>query len=83
MSERLTRFLAELAKDPRKAEALWEDLETSLAGADLTEEEKEIIRSGDVEKLRSMTGVTIMSSISTVTRPKPTQTRKPTEKPET
>ncbi len=74
MSERITRFLADLSKDPQKAEALWEDPEAFLAGAELTEEEKELVRSGDAERLRNALGHPLFyGSISTATNRPPGQ----------
>lgn len=74
MSERITRFLADLSKDPQKVEELWENPEAFLTGAELTEEEKELVRSGDAERLRKAMGYPLFfGSISTSTTPPPGQ----------
>ena len=52
MSERLTRFLIDLSKDPDRMEEFSRDPDLVLAGYDLTEEEKRIAKSGDRERIR-------------------------------
>ena len=71
MSERITRFLAELSRDPQKAEEFWEDPGATLDGADLTDDDREIIRAGDAERLRDIVGFSMYSSVSTNPNPRP------------
>ena len=52
MTEEAKQFLLELSKDPVKMEEFWKDPDTLLATTNLTAEEKDVLRSGDPERLK-------------------------------
>lgn len=53
MSEKLARFLRNLSLDPSLLEAFEADPDNILADADLSEDDKRFLRSGDREHWRS------------------------------
>ena len=48
----LNAFVLELSRDPHKVDALRRDPEAAMAEAQLSDEDKEILRSGDVDGFR-------------------------------
>lgn len=72
MSERIARFLTSLSQDPYKLDSFLDDPGPLLAASDLTPEERDVLRSGDPEKIRASLGelgVLATSTSSTVTYP--------------
>ena len=53
MSNEFIRYMIELGNDPDRVARLRSDPDAELADADLSEEEKEIIRSRDPVRIRS------------------------------
>ena len=51
MSEKAARFLIALSRDPAGMDAFAKDPDLVLAGADLTDEDREVVRSGDVKRI--------------------------------
>lgn len=51
MSEKAARFLIALSQDPAGMDAFSKDPDLVLAGADLTDEDREVVRSGDVKRI--------------------------------
>jgi hypothetical protein len=56
MSERVTDFLIMLSKDPVKLDAFLDDPEPVLEESGLTREERELLLSGDTERIRAYIG---------------------------
>jgi hypothetical protein len=56
MSEKAKQFLVELSKDPVKMEDFWKDPDAFLVSADLTAEEKDVLGSGDSERIQELVG---------------------------
>jgi hypothetical protein len=57
MSEKAKQFMIELAKDPVRMEEFRKNPDDFLATADLTAEEKDVLRSGDSERIQNLIGV--------------------------
>lgn len=55
----LVEFLSKLGSDPALAEAFSKDPETTMTKAGLTAEEMVMVRNGDVESLKSVTGTSV------------------------
>ena len=51
MSEKAARFLIALSQDPAGMEAFSKDPDLVLAGADLTDEDRDVVRSGDMKRI--------------------------------
>lgn len=66
LSEKLTKFMLELSKDPSKVEAIQVDPESILASADLSPEEKEVIRSRNQAQLQQLLDPSLMLSPGSV-----------------
>jgi hypothetical protein len=66
LSEKLTRFMLELSKNPSKVEAIQIDPESILALADLSLEEKEVIRGRNQAQLQQLLDPSLMLSPSSV-----------------
>jgi hypothetical protein len=56
MSERVTRFLVSLSKDVLRMAEFGKNPDQVLADADLTEEQKTLLKSGDARRIRSYIG---------------------------
>lgn len=56
MSEKAKQFMIELSKDAVKMEEFWRDPDAFLATADLTAEEKDVLRSRDPERIQALLG---------------------------
>lgn len=56
MSERVAEFLIMLSKDPVKLDAFLDDPRPLLQGSGLTGEERELLLSGDPERIRAYIG---------------------------
>lgn len=54
----LVEFLSKLGSDPALAEAFSKDPETVMTKANLSDDEKALIRTGDLEAIKASTGVT-------------------------
>lgn len=80
MSHNAVRFLAELSQDPVSMEDYWKDPDSFLAAADLTAEEKEVLRSGDAARLEGLLGRSSPLLMSQIHFPNPFK-RKPKPKP--
>lgn len=81
MSEKANRFLIELSQDPVKMEDYWKDPDSLLAAADLTAEEKEILRSGNPARLEALFGPLRCNTEVERPNPKPKPRPKPRPKP--
>lgn len=83
MSQNAIRFLVELSQDPVKMEDYWKDPDSLLSAADLTAGEREILRSGDPERLETLFGpfITMGIGIKPHPKPKPRPKPKPASKP--
>ncbi len=69
MSEKAKQFLVELSKDPVKMEDFWKDPDAFLVSADLTAEEKDILRSRDSERIQELVGPLAISWVDQVPFP--------------
>jgi Aromatic-ring-opening dioxygenase LigAB, LigA subunit len=85
MSDRLTRFLISLSQDADGMAAFADDPELVLSRADLTPEEKEVVRRGDAEaiyqRMEMETGIRLAipesNSNSNIQKPRPPKPPKP------
>ena len=55
----LVEFLSKLGSDPALADAYTKDPEATMTQAGLTDEEKVMVKKGDVESLKAATGVSV------------------------
>ena len=85
MSDRVARFLVSLSQDPFLTEEFAREPDLVLAGADLTEEDKKVLRSGDPAAIRSYVGfkgfTVQMTEESCVVKPPPPPPPPPPNKP--
>jgi hypothetical protein len=56
MPERVTRFLVSLSQDVLRTAEFGKDPDHILAGTDLTEEQKVLLKSGDARRIRNYLG---------------------------
>lgn len=56
MTEKVKQFLIELSKDPVKMEDFWKNPDAFLNSSDLSDEERDILRSGDSERIQGLLG---------------------------
>lgn len=59
----LVDFLSKLGSDPALAEAFSKDPETVMTNANLSDEEKQLIRSGDSKAIAERTGISLTHMI--------------------
>lgn len=56
MSKKAARFIAKLSKDPKKAEQFKKDPDAAMKGADLSAEDRAVLRTKDTKKIRKHLG---------------------------
>jgi hypothetical protein len=56
MSKKAAAFVAKLSKDPKKAEHFKKDPDGAMKGEDLGEDDKNVLRTKDTEKIRKHLG---------------------------
>jgi hypothetical protein len=56
MSKKAAAFVAKLSKDPKKAEHFKKDPDGAMKGEDLGEDDKQVLRTKDTEKIRKHLG---------------------------
>jgi hypothetical protein len=56
MSKKAAAFVAKLSKDPKKAEHFKKDPDDAMKGEDLGEDDKQVLRTKDTEKIRKHLG---------------------------
>jgi hypothetical protein len=56
MSKKAAAFVAKLSKDPKKAEHFKKDPDGAMNGEDLGEDDKQVLRTKDTEKIRKHLG---------------------------
>jgi hypothetical protein len=56
MSKKAAAFVAKLSKDPKKAEHFKKDPDGAMTGEDLGEDDKQVLRTKDTEKIRKHLG---------------------------
>jgi hypothetical protein len=56
MSKKAARFIATISKDPKKVAQFRKDPDSAMKGHDLSEKDKEVLRTKDTEKIRKHLG---------------------------
>jgi hypothetical protein len=56
MSKKAAHFIGKLSRDPKKAEHFKRDPDGAMAGEDLDEEDKKVLRTKDNDKIRKHLG---------------------------
>jgi hypothetical protein len=56
MSKKAANFIAKLSRDPKKAEHFKKDPEGAMAGEDLSDEDKAVLKTKDNDRIRKHLG---------------------------